>query len=170
MCSWSLKVRRGIWCAMTNKMSQSQKNQHINWYLIRALYIYCITWVISGVGCTPQNQPLDGQWRVSKSATLAAHHSRQGLFKVLPEKDPHWNLFSDTCFVVRNHTQLQTVTATDTKNSSIYVKKTEPDLWKVSVDYAGYPFNIKAARVGKELRVLDAGYLFILENSCPSKP
>jgi hypothetical protein len=165
-----LKVRLGTWCAMRSKLNQAHGNQYVNQCLIRAPYIYCILSVLLGVGCTPSKQPLDGHWQVSKSATLATYHSRQGAFNVLPEKDPGWDHFSNTCFVIREHAQLQTITATGTKASTIRIAEIEPDLWKVSVDYAGYPFNIRAAQVGEELRILDAGYLFILENSCPSKP
>jgi hypothetical protein len=137
--------------------------------LIRALYIYCITLVVIGTGCVGPKQPLDGRWQVNESATLDTYQLRQGAFDVLPKNDPRWTHLTDTCFVIRDHAQLEVITPEGTKTVPIQTTETEPNLWKVSVDYAGYPSNIKAAQVGSELRILDAGYLFILENSCTSK-
>lgn len=135
----------------------------------RALYIYCILTAVLWSGCSGAKLPLDGHWHINQTATLEAYQARQGAFKILPQNSPRWSQLNHTCFIIDHHAQLTAVSELGTQTLTMSATEIEPKLWKLSVDYKDYPFNIKAAVVNGELRILDAGHLFILERSCKSK-
>ena len=136
----------------------------LNW----ALYIYCILSLNLSLGCNTEKHPLNGAWQVDQNATFAAYQARQGAFDILPQHSPDWAHLNNTCFVIKNHTQLEVITGTGAQTLTMTASEIEPNLWKLSVDYADYPFNIKVAVVHGEMRILDAGHLFILEHTCKS--
>jgi hypothetical protein len=137
----------------------------LNW----APYIYCILSLTLSLGCSGVEHPLNGAWQVDQKATFAAYQSRQGAFAILPQHSPDWAHLNTTCFVIKNHAQLEVISNTGTQTFPIAATEIEPNLWKLSVDYVDYPFNIKVAVINGEMRILDAGHLFILEHTCKPK-
>lgn len=137
----------------------------MNW----ALYIYCILSLHLSLGCSAAEQPLNGAWRVDQNATFAAYQARQGAFEILPQHHADWDHLNNTCFVINNHDHLTVISDTRRQTLTMVATETEPNLWKLSVDYADYPFNIKVAVINGEMRILDAGHLFILEQTCKPK-
>ena len=116
------------------------------------------------LGCARQSYPLDGKWTVMRDKTESQRQQRLGPLELPLETQVEWRELSRTHFEIYMHSQLNVrLESKKLGTIPIKVRELEPNLWMIHAQHAEQNFQIKAARVGDELRVLDAGHLFILE-------
>ena len=115
-------------------------------------------------GCTQQDYALDGRWTVRQDKTEKQRAQRLGEVHVLSETASEWQTLSAARFDIESHRRLN-VRLKEEKllTLPITVQELETNLWLIRTQFAERNYQMKAARVGHELRVLDSGHLFVLE-------
>ena len=126
-------------------------------------YIVCLAMTLM-LGCAGNNYPLDGQWTVVRDKTELQRKQRLGAVDTRMESQDEWHLLSTARFEIHTHSQLNIrLQEEKLRTLPIRVRELEPNLWMIQARHAEQSFQMKAARVDDELRVLDSGYLFVLE-------
>ena len=116
------------------------------------------------LGCAGGNLPLDGEWTVTRDKTDLQRLQRLGEVDVKRESEADWLALSMARFDISNHSKLNVRLRNEKlRTLPLSVHELEPNLWLIRTQYAEQSFQMKAARVGNELRVLDSGHLFVLE-------
>ena len=123
-----------------------------------------LTLLSVAIGCTKKDHALDGQWTVKRGKTETQRLQRLGESAAALESEIEWGLIGTAAFGIESHSAL-TVTLNDGKHLRVPLKVEllEENLWSIQAQFAQQFYRMKAARVGEELRLLDAGHLYILE-------
>ena len=80
------------------------------------------------------------------------------------ETSDEWVRLKKALFQIESHRALRITLPNQTQLSlPMTAKEIEPNLWMIRTEYAKQNYQMKAARVDQELRVLDSGHLFVLE-------
>ena len=125
--------------------------------------ILCLAMILL-LGCAGGQFPLDGEWTVVRDKTDSQRKQRLGEVEVKRESEADWQVLSAARFDISNHSKLNVrLREEKMRTLPISVRELEPNLWLIQTQYAEQSFQMKAARVGNELRILDAGHLFVLE-------
>ena len=126
-------------------------------------YIVCVAMTLM-LGCAGKSYPLDGEWTVIRDKTELQRKQRLGEVDTRLESQAEWRALDTASFEIHTHSQLN-IRLQEKKQRTlpIRVRELEPNLWMIQAQYAEQSFQMKAARVGHELRVLDSGHLFVLQ-------
>lgn len=116
------------------------------------------------MGCAKHDHPLDGRWDVKRGKTETQRLQRLGETAPSGESEIEWGLLGTATFSIEDHRAL-TVALNDGKRLRVplRIELLEENLWSIQAQFAQQFYQMKAARVGEELRLLDAGHLYILE-------
>ena len=116
------------------------------------------------LGCAGQSYPLDGEWIVVRDKTELQRKQRLRELDIRMESQSEWLALSTTRFEIHAHSKLNIrLQEEKLRTLPITVRELEPNLWMIRAQHAEQTFQMKAARVDDELRVLDSGHLFVLE-------
>ena len=116
------------------------------------------------VGCVNQTYPLDGSWQIDRDKTQLQRAQRLGEMNEQLETSDEWVRLKKALFQIESHRALRITLPNQTQLSlPMTAKEIEPNLWMIRTEYAKQNYQMKAVRVDQELRVLDSGHLFVLE-------